>query len=129
MYLSLTNGEKFEKASFLHIPFLDKIVHFAMYFIMMSVIIFEHRKTIRKTRDLFLIALIPFSYGVLMEILQSTLTMSRTGSYIDVIFNSAGFCIFILLTLFIKLVRIETIIYLLNLKRPPFLPDHILFCN
>jgi len=110
MYLSLTNGEKFEKASFLHISFLDKIVHFTMYFVMMSVIIFEHRKTLRNTRHLFLIALIPFSYGVLMEILQSTMTMNRTGSFIDVIFNAAGISVSALLWLFIKPVRKETII-------------------
>ena len=110
MYMSLTNGEKFEKASFLHISFLDKIVHFTMYFVMMSVIIFEHRKTLRNTRHLFLIALIPFSYGVLMEILQSTMTMNRTGSFIDVIFNAAGISVSALLWLFIKPVRKETII-------------------
>jgi len=110
MYLSLTNGEKFEKASFLHISFLDKIVHFAMYFVMMSVIIFENRKTVINTSHLFLIALIPFSYGVLMEILQSTITMSRTGSIFDVIFNAAGIIVSVLLWLFIKPVRKETII-------------------
>ena len=99
MYLSLTNGEKFEKALFLYTLFPDKIVHFIVYFVMLWVVVFEHRKTIRNTRHMFLIAFIPFSYGVLTDILQSTVTMSRTGSYIDVIFNSAGFCIFILLSL------------------------------
>jgi VanZ family protein len=110
MYLSLTNGEKFEKFSLLHITFMDKIVHFVMYFVMMSVIIFEHRKTIRNARHLFLIALIPFSYGVLMEILQSILTVSRTGSFIDVIFNTAGISVSVLLSLLINPLSKETII-------------------
>ena len=109
MFLSLTNSETFEKVLFLRIAF-DKIVHFGMYFVMMSVIIFEHRKSIINTRHLFLIALIPFSYGVLMEILQSTMTMNRTGSFIDVIFNAAGISVSALLWLFIKPVRKETII-------------------
>ena len=46
----------------------------------MSVIIFENRNRIKDTRQIFFIALIPVSYGILMEILQGLLTKSRTAS-------------------------------------------------
>ncbi len=109
MYLSLTGSDTFEKVSFFNIPFLDKIVHFGMYFVLMSVIIFENRKTLKSTLHLFFIALIPLFYGILMEILQSILTVSRFGSFYDVIFNSAGILVSLLLWLWVKPLIKETI--------------------
>ena len=108
MYLSLTSPDTFKKVPLYNIPFLDKIVHFGMYFGLMSVIIFENRKTIKSTANLLLIALIPFFYGILMEILQSTLTINRTGSIFDVIANLAGILVSLLLWLWIKPVIKET---------------------
>jgi len=102
MYLSLANSDTFEEVSFFNIPFADKIVHFGMYFGLMSVIIFENRKTIKSKGSLFLIALIPFICGILMEILQSTLATSRFASFYDVLFNSAGILVSLLLWLWIK---------------------------
>jgi VanZ family protein len=109
IYLSLASSEKFEKVSFYNIPFADRIVHFGMYFGFMSVIIFENRKNIRSTRHLCLIALVPLFYGILMEILQSTLTTTRNGNFFDVIFNSAGILVSIILWLCIKHFIKETI--------------------
>jgi len=109
IYLSLTSSDTFEKVSIFKIPFLDKIVHFGMYFGLMSVIIFENRKTLKSTRHLFLIALIPLFYGILMEILQSTLTATRTGSFYDAIINLAGILVSLLLWLWVKPHLKETI--------------------
>jgi VanZ family protein len=108
-YLSLASAATFEKVSFFNIPFLDKIVHFGMYFFLMSVILFLNRKTLKGDAHLFLIALIPFFYGILMEILQATLTVSRSGSFYDVIFNSAGILVSLLLWLWIKPFTKETV--------------------
>jgi VanZ family protein len=109
MYLSLTSSNTFKKVSLLNLPFQDKIVHFGMYFSLMSVIVFENRKIIKSSSQLFLIAIIPFIYGILMEILQSILTTSRSGSYYDVIFNVAGILVSVLLCLWIKPFTKETI--------------------
>mgnify|MGYP001791492334 FL=1 len=70
LYLSLANAQTFAKVPYFNIPDFDKIVHFGMYFSLMSVIIFENRKSIKSSRQLFLIALIPILVGVSMEILQ-----------------------------------------------------------
>ena len=104
LYLSLENMQKFEKISafVFNIPYIDKIVHLGIYFVFMSVIIFENRNKIKTAGHLFLIALIPFLYGILMEILQSTLTTNRSGSIYDVIFNSAGILSSLLLWQLIK---------------------------
>jgi len=61
-----------------------------MYFGLMSVILFEHRKSIKGGTMLILIALIPFIYGILMEILQLTITDSRSGNFYDILANSTG---------------------------------------
>jgi VanZ family protein len=90
LYLSLADSQSFNKVPFLNIPHLDKIVHFLMYFGLMSVIVFEHRKSIIGRTQLVLIALIPFIYGILMEILQMTITSTRSGSIYDVLANSSG---------------------------------------
>jgi uncharacterized membrane protein len=109
MCLSLTGADTFEKVSFNDIPFIDKVAHFGMYFLLMSVIVFENRKTLKSNRHLFLTALIPFFYGILMEILQSTLTVSRSGSFYDAVFNSAGILVSLLLWLCIKsLIKIQS---------------------
>jgi VanZ family protein len=109
LYVSLISSESIEKVTLFNIPFFDKIVHFGMYFVLMAVIILENRKAIKSTRELFLISIIPFLYGALIEILQSSLTVSRSASLYDIIFNSAGILFSSLLWLWIKPVIKETI--------------------
>jgi VanZ family protein len=102
MYLSLANSHTFDKVPLINIPNIDKVVHFGMYFSLMSVIIFENRKIIKSISLLFLTGLIPLFYGILMEILQATLTVTRTGSFYDALANSAGILVSVLLWLWIK---------------------------
>ena len=99
MYLSLASSDTFDEIPNFNIPNFDKFVHFGMYFGLMSVIIFESRKTLKSTGSLFLTALIPLCYGILMEILQSALTTSRTSSFYDVLANSFGILVSLLLWL------------------------------
>jgi VanZ family protein len=105
MYLSLANSNKFEKVSLFNFPFADKIVHFGMYFVLMTAIVFVNRESIKRTTHLFWVALIPLFYGILMEVLQSTLTITRSASFYDVVFNTAGVFVSILLWLLIKPVK------------------------
>jgi VanZ family protein len=102
LYLSLTSSDTFKKVAIYELPNLDKIVHAGLYFLLTSAIIFDNRKTINRTLHLFLIALIPLSYGILMEILQSSLTISRTASIYDVFANTTGILLSVLLWLLLK---------------------------
>jgi VanZ family protein len=86
----------------INIPNIDKAVHFGMYFCLMSVIIIENRKNLKNTTSLFFTGLAPLSYGILMEILQSTLTATRTGSFYDALADGTGVLVSIVLWLWIK---------------------------
>ena len=90
LYLSLKSADELNKVQFLNIDHFDKIVHFSMYFALMSVILFESRKTALKINSILLLALYPFLYGILLEILQATVTTTRYGSIYDAIFNTLG---------------------------------------
>ena len=109
MYLSLASSETFKNVPFSKIPQFDKVVHFLMYFGLMSSILFENRKTLKKTRDFFLISLIPLFYGILMEILQGVLTITRSASFFDAVFDETGIIVCILLWLWIKPFKKENI--------------------
>lgn len=109
LILSLTSSEELQKISNIHFKGMDKVIHFVMYFVFMSVILFENRKRVGRTGNLFLIALVPFFFGALMELLQSLLTSSRSGSIYDLIFNFAGILFAILVFLIIKSFQKEKI--------------------
>lgn len=109
LYLSLTNTEKFQQIPLINFTFFDKIVHFGMYFFLMSVVIFENRENIKDYRHLFLLSLIPLFYGILMEILQLTLTVSRSGSFYDALADAAGILVSVFIWLLIKPVRKDSV--------------------
>jgi VanZ family protein len=102
LFLSMVNPGTFQEVNLANFPNFDKVVHFGMYFVMMSVIILEHRKNIRNPSSLFLMALFPLSYGILIEILQATLTMTRSGDFVDALFDAAGILASVLLWLIIR---------------------------
>jgi len=102
LYLSLSTPQTFVKIGFFDIPYLDKFVHFGLYFVLMAVIIVEHRDFCTNTRILILIALIPFFLGIAVEFLQSGLTSYRTREILDMIADTAGIIAALLIWLFIR---------------------------
>jgi VanZ family protein len=102
LYLSLKNANDLNKVMFLNIPYFDKIAHFCMYFSLMAVIILESGKIATRNRSLLKLAFFPFFYGILMEFLQGTITTTRSASPYDVVFNTLGIIVSILIWLFIR---------------------------
>ena len=102
MYLCITNAHNFDKVPLVKIPNFDKLVHFGMYFALMSVIILENQKTIKTIGRLFIVGIIPLSYGILIEFMQSTLTITRSGSIFDALADCIGILVSILLWIWIK---------------------------
>lgn len=102
VYLSLAGSLTFGQSGVINIPYIDKIGHFGLYFILMSVIILEHKDSFQNTRQLLLVALIPFFFGIVMELLQITVTTNRKGEILDAVSNSAGVTISLFFWLFIK---------------------------
>jgi VanZ family protein len=108
-YLSLSESDSYNKIAFLNFPGADKIVHFCMYFFLMSVIVFENRKNIGKINILLLIGVIPAFYGTLMEFLQRWLTATRTASLADILFDISGILLSIIICLAFKPLRKQII--------------------
>jgi len=96
-FLSLANGNKMNELSLIRYHDFDKIVHFTMYFVLMAVIIWENRTGLNKSTLIFLAGLIPFFFGLILELLQNWIATSRSGSIYDLMFNLAGI-IFAILT-------------------------------
>jgi VanZ family protein len=90
LYLSLANAKTFESAGLFDIPYLDKFVHFGLYFLFMAVIILEHRNLFSNTRQIIVVALIPVFFGGLMELAQAGFTDTRKADILDIMFNTAG---------------------------------------
>jgi VanZ family protein len=90
LYLSLASESTFSKVSDFGFHHLDKVVHICMYFGLMTVLLFENRLSLKNNRSIILLSIIPLTYGVLMEILQSWLTTTRTGDVLDAVFDLIG---------------------------------------
>jgi VanZ family protein len=97
LYLSLANSKSFDSVQ-LNIPYADKFVHFGMYFSLMTSLLIENRTRLNRRKTVLLLTLIPFFYGILMEILQS-FTLSRTASAADAAADTAGIAFSVLLWL------------------------------
>jgi VanZ family protein len=90
IFLSFTKAETFSKVNVFKFPYLDKFVHFCMYFLFMIILIHENRHDVKNTRNYFALAIIPLIFGILIEFLQSWLTVSRKGDFFDAFFNFIG---------------------------------------
>jgi VanZ family protein len=107
LYLSLANSHTFDKVPVFNIPYFDKIVHFGMYFGLMLMIIIENRRSVRSIKHLFSLSLIPLFYGIIIEIMQSFLTVTRSGNFYDAIADLAGILVSVLIFTFIKPLKKE----------------------
>ena len=83
-YLSLMRMPKVEVISFNNI---DKLYHLFAYFTLSSCWLFSFYK---KPSLKYIIILICIIYGIIIEVLQDTLTLYRTGDYNDVLANTIG---------------------------------------
>lgn len=101
VFLSLLPGSDIPTPSFLRIPFLDKIVHFFMYFIFALLIIYGYLKytqgNLRKKHIIISFFIVVF-WGGLMEILQGVFQFSlgRSMDLIDFLANLTGSLVAIL---------------------------------
>lgn len=100
LFLSLASSDNFDTVQ-IDLPWLDKIVHFGMYFTLTSTILFEHRNSMNTKGRIFLAAVIPFLYGVIIEALQM-LTISRSGSIADGLADLAGILVSIFIWLLVR---------------------------
>lgn len=83
--------------SWIKLLHIDKVAHVLAYFIWSFALIFSFSKqynlsVLRYTKTLLAFA-IALLYGMLMEVLQATLSNDRVGEWPDVIANAVGCCL------------------------------------
>jgi len=86
LYLSLANINENETIKVLLFPFSDKIAHLTVYAILSFLILYDRSK---KKKLLFPFIVSVF-YGILMELLQYSLTTYRSFEVADMIANTIG---------------------------------------
>lgn len=78
----------------MEIPYMDKLVHFLMYFGLSGVSALSYtyvkKVNIDKVRLLFVALFIPILYGGLIEIIQENYIAGRSGDWMDFIADLLG---------------------------------------
>lgn len=102
LVLSFTSPGTFSKLRLPDIRYLDKLVHAAMYFMLMSALIYENRLVLKGFMAYVMLSLIPLVFGALIEIFQTLFTNARRGDFVDFLFNLAGVLLSVMIWLIIK---------------------------
>ena len=91
--LSLVSFEDNTSLNF-DLPYFDKIVHFTFYFVggILGMLYFWVLSPLpgRKLKTAFFLFIGLILYGIIIEVLQGTLTTHRSAEGMDILANSAG---------------------------------------
>ena len=100
-------AEKVNKISFFDVPYKDKYVHFSFYFVMVVLWVLSLNPVYPKKRRLRLMVFsFAVVYGIFIEICQGLFTNGRSADILDVLANSAGAALAVLLLwLFRKIIK------------------------
>lgn len=93
----LIKSEAFKGAGFLNIPYKDKYVHFVFYFVFTVLWIKAFKDSGNKSKIVAAVFCAAVSYGILIEICQALFTNSRSADFLDVLANTCGALIAVLL--------------------------------
>jgi VanZ family protein len=72
------------------ISYLDKIYHVIAYFVLALTWLLSFPFSREKPKVKYVIAFSCVFYGIVIEVLQTTLTTYRTASFLDVVANTVG---------------------------------------
>lgn len=90
LWLSFSNPGTFSGMNLPHIPYLDKIVHACIYFTYTFILAIEYRDKLVSPIRYLVLSSLPFTFGLIIEILQTLLTNFRSGDIRDVVANTIG---------------------------------------
>ncbi len=109
LVLMTMSGNSFPKFDLINILSLDKFVHTFVFFILQLLLCYGFYKQKNKLKrfPILISSIITFTYGIGTEIVQAVFSLNRKGDYLDVIANSIGIIIAILLCKFL-LKKLET---------------------
>ncbi len=93
-FSSLYSFSGIDTQSFIHIPHFDKVVHFIFYFVACILgVLFLRERTKGKMyfiKALVIICITTIVFGIIIEVLQYTITVERMGDLFDGLANSLG---------------------------------------
>jgi len=89
IYLSLSPLDELN----IKITVSDKLLHTTAYVALTLSWLFAFKKSHNNFKSKLLVVVSIFIFGIIIEILQSNLTIYRTGDYLDVIANTVGITI------------------------------------
>lgn len=89
----------FSETSFNTFQNTDKLVHFFFYFTL-TLLMIKSVKNIKKN-NYWSIILITISYGIVIEVLQGVFTETRKADFYDVLANSTGVIVAVLLNVYV----------------------------
>jgi len=105
LFASTLPASEVPDADWISIPNFDKFVHFGMYFTFTAVLIYD---VLKSKPEIALFKILSFSatlamiYGGIIEIIQWSLTNSRSGDVFDFLSNSAGILVSVIIWVLIK---------------------------
>lgn len=71
----------------INIPNKDKVVHFIFYFVFVFI---WYKAFLDRQKYLIAITICAIIYGIIIEILQNTVTLNRSADILDVVANATG---------------------------------------
>lgn len=104
LYGSVTSGEKLNKISLFNFPYMDKVMHTFLYFVLTLTILASLIRAGKRTKtDQMVITFVwVVSYGILMEVFQFYFTQTRSAEIFDILANTTGCLMAIMFYPFIK---------------------------
>lgn len=104
LYGSVTSSNNLNTISFLNFPYSDKLLHFSLYLVLSIFLYASLLKNTNYTKKINIIIsfIMVVSYGILMEVFQLSFTSTRSAEILDVIANSFGCFVGILIYKYIK---------------------------
>lgn len=96
----LLPASAFESFSIKSIFQLDKLIHFVLYFVFVLLWALTQERVSKKS--IILLGILSIAYGILIEVLQSAMSLGRAYDVADIVANTIG-CVFGVLS--ITLVR------------------------
>jgi VanZ family protein len=105
LFASTIRADEVQKLTLFTIPNLDKLIHLGMYFCFAFVLIFDILKAkpdFSNIKIYFISAITALIYGGSLEIVQATLTNSRSGDILDFLFNATGVVLAVVLWMILR---------------------------
>lgn len=110
-YLSFAQPNNFEKIPRFQVEYLDKIVHFIMYFVLAMVLLYDRQKNTKQRKyssTIIILIVFPVLIGGIIEIAQYQWFYPRTGEWTDWLADILGVSLAALVVFLINKFKVKS---------------------